>query len=73
MQFTTLLSLASLGMNILAVQSVAVPAAGLARRAEDSINHVYRSDMTEKRHVYSLDDDEIAKRHVYSLDDDEAA
>ncbi|KAF1940695.1 hypothetical protein EJ02DRAFT_222554 [Clathrospora elynae] len=78
MQFTiTLLSLASLGLNILPAQSAAVPVPDLARRAEESINHVYRSDTERKRHVYGVDADEIAhtndKRHVYGVDSDEIA
>ena len=79
MQFTTVvLSLASLGLNILSVQSAAVPAADVARRAEgsiDNVNHVYRPDTAEKRHTYALDEDEVAheKRHTYALDEDEAS
>ncbi|KAF5854742.1 hypothetical protein ETB97_012385 [Aspergillus alliaceus] len=66
MRFTiTMLSLASLGLNVLPVQSAVVPTADLARRAEESVNHVYRSDADEKsvNHVYRSDTDE--KRHIY--------
>ncbi|PYI02570.1 hypothetical protein BO78DRAFT_422359, partial [Aspergillus sclerotiicarbonarius CBS 121057] len=69
-----LLGLASLGLNILTVQSAALPNAGLARRAEE-----YTSDAgevaLEKRHKYTVDDDEVAleKRHKYTVDKDEAA
>lgn len=72
---TTLLSLASLGLNILPVQSAAVGTAGLARRADGSINHVYGFGNVEKRHTYTVDDDEVAleKRHTYTVDDDEVA
>lgn len=76
MQFTlSLLGLASLGLHVLPALSAAVPPADLARRADESVNHVYRSDVLGKRHVYALDDDEAAheKRHVYALDDDETA
>ncbi|KAJ5998028.1 hypothetical protein N7499_005592 [Penicillium canescens] len=69
----TLLSLASLGLNMLPVQSAAVPPADLARRPEHSISHASFSGMAEKRHRYQLDDDEVAleKRHTYGVDKDE--
>lgn len=44
-----LLSLASLGLNILSVQSAAVPNADLARRAVDPIARVYLPDVQVKR------------------------
>jgi hypothetical protein len=67
----TLLSLVSLGFNVLPIQSAAVPIAGLAH-AERSISHVGISDMIEKRHEYTVDDDEVlTKRHEYTVDDDE--
>lgn len=47
-----LLSLASLGLNILSVQSAAVPNAGLARRAVEPIARVYLPDLQVKREAY---------------------
>ena len=73
MHFTTLLSLASLGLNILPVQSAAVPAADLARRAGQPISRVYLPNTVEKRHTYGVDEDEaLEKRHTYGVDEDEA-
>ena len=80
MQFTiTLLSFASLGLNILPAQSAAVSSADLAHRAEESINNVYRSNMNLKRHDYTPGEDELAKReynlkrHDYTVNGDEIA
>ncbi|KAJ6187073.1 hypothetical protein N7519_001981 [Penicillium mononematosum] len=71
----TLLSLASLGLNMLPVQSAAVPPTDLARRSEQSSNLASFSGMVEKRHTYGVDEDEAAleKRHTYGVDEDEAA
>ena len=69
MQLTiTLLSLASLGLNILSVQAGTVPTADLARRADKIA--------ARGLHEYGLDEDEapVAARglHEYGLDEDEA-
>ncbi|OQD80416.1 hypothetical protein PENANT_c036G09653 [Penicillium antarcticum] len=71
----TLLSLASLGLNMLPVQSAAVPTVDLARRVEHAINNVYLSSTVKKRHTYGVDEDETAleKRHTYGVDEDETA
>ena len=76
MKFTTsLLGLASLGLNILSVQSAAVPATGLAPRTEEAINHVQRSNMLGKRHDYGKAEDEtsLEKRHDYGKAEDETS
>jgi hypothetical protein len=62
MQLTlTLLSLASLGLNMLPAQAAAVPVADLAICGK-STSHVYCSDTAEKRqiHRYALEEDEGA-------------
>ena len=75
----SLLSLASLGLNLLPAQCAAVPAAALVSRSDNNVNHenlVVRS-VPRSAHIYVLDDDEEEKRsvsrsaHTYVLDDDE--
>ena len=72
----SLLSLASLGLNLLPAQSAAVPAAGLISRSDNNVNH--ENLVVRSAHDYHIDDDEeIAKRfisrsaHDYGIDDDE--
>jgi hypothetical protein len=47
-----LLSLASVGLNILSVQSAAIPNADLARRAEEPIARVYLPNSNLKREAF---------------------
>lgn len=80
MRFTVpLLSLASIGLNVLPALSATVPSPDLARRAEQSVNYAVRSDDIAKRHRYQLAEDEVAKRdanekrHRYELAEEESA
>ncbi|KAJ5379731.1 uncharacterized protein N7496_002159 [Penicillium cataractarum] len=47
-----LLSLASVGLNILSVQSAAFPNADLARRADEPVAHVYLPNLNLKREAF---------------------
>ena len=72
----SLLSLASLGLNLLPAQCAAVPAVALVSRADNNVNH--ENLVVRSAHGYGIDDDEeMAKRvvsrsaHSYGIDDDE--